>query len=70
MSSVATTNASAKMASDIKKEIIGEFGRICRTCLSEEDISPIFESYYEEMSVPRLLKLCSSLEVSVLNINP
>lgn len=36
---------------------------ICRTCLSSDDVKPIFESYYEDVNVADLLKICISLEV-------
>lgn len=57
----------SEIGGDVKidaSDCLDDFANICRTCCSTEDINPIFESYYEEVSVSKMLKLCASIEVS------
>lgn len=41
----------------------GDFDKICRTCLSNQQIQPIFDLKYNEMTLLDLLFNCLSVQV-------
>lgn len=43
---------------------IGDFGKVCRTCLKESDIKPIFNSEYQDRDILQILQSCASIQVS------